>query len=57
MGIQISQCDNYTGWLCDHCDEANTRKCASYTPPVKVKDEVKPKVEVKEYKQLKLFDL
>lgn len=57
MGIQIEQCDNYVGWLCSHCDEANARKCASYTPPVKVKDEVKPKVEVKEYKQLTLFEL
>lgn len=52
-----NECAEYTGWLCSHCDEANARKCASYTPPVKVKDEVKPKLEVKEYKQLKLFEL
>ena len=52
-----NECAEYTTWLCSHCDEANARKCASYTPLVKVKDEVKPKVEVKEYKQLKLFEL
>jgi len=51
------ECEEYVGWLCSHCDEANTRKCASYTPPVKVKDKVKPTLEVKEYKQLKLFEL
>lgn len=51
------ECEEYVEWLCDHCNEANARKCASYTPPVKVKIEVKPEVEVKEYKQLKLFDL
>ena len=53
----MTDCANYVGWLCDHCDEANNSRCASYTPPVKVKDEVKPILEVKEYKQLKLFDL
>lgn len=57
MGIQIEQCDNYVGWLCSHCDEANARKCASYTPPVKVKDEVKVRLEVKQHKQLTLFDI
>lgn len=50
-----NECAEYVGWLCSHCDAPNTRKCASYTPPVKVKDEVKPKLEVKEHKQLKLF--
>lgn len=51
------ECEEYVEWLCDHCDEANTRKCASYTPPVKVKDEVKPILEVKQDKQLTLFEL
>lgn len=55
--MDAAECAEYTCWLCDHCDEANTRKCASYTPQVKVKDEVKPILEVKEYKQLKLFDI
>lgn len=57
MKTKPSDCLEYTSWLCSHCDEANARKCASYTPPVKVKDEVKPKIEVKEYRQLKLFEL
>lgn len=57
MGIQISQCDNYIGWLCSHCDEANKSRCASYTPLVKVKDEVKVELEVKRDNQLKLFDI
>lgn len=57
MKTKPSDCLEYTEWLCDHCDEANTRKCASYTPPVKVKDEVKPTLEVKEHKQLKLFEI
>ena len=57
MKTKPSDCLEYTEWLCSHCDEANAMKCASYTPPVKVKDEVKPKLEVKEYKQLKLFEL
>ena len=51
------ECGEYVEWLCSHCDEANVRKCASYTPPVKVKDEVKPILEVKKYKQLTLFEL
>lgn len=57
MKTKPSDCLEYTEWLCDHCDEANTRKCASYTPPVKVKDEVKAGLEVKQDKQLKLFEL
>lgn len=52
-------CGEYVEWLCGHCDEANTRICASYTPLVKVKDEdgVKVQLEVKQDKQLKLFEL
>lgn len=55
--MDAAECAEYTCWLCSHCDEANTSRCASYTPPVKVKDKVKPILEVKEYKQLKLFEL
>jgi len=57
MKTKPSDCLEYTEWLCSHCDELNTRKCASYTPPVKVKIEVKLEVEVKEHKQLKLFEI
>lgn len=53
----MTDCADYVEWLCSHCDETNARKCASYTPPVKVKDEVKEELEVKEYKQLTLFEL
>lgn len=50
-------CGEYVEWLCDHCDETNARICASYTPRVKVKDEVKAILEAERDKQLKLFDL
>ena len=53
----MPDCAEYTEWLCSHCNESNTRKCVSYTPSVKVKIEVKAELEVKEYKQLKLFEL
>ena len=55
--MDAAECAEYTEWLCDHCDEANKSRCVSYTPPIKVKDEVKVELEVKQYKQLKLFDL
>lgn len=51
------ECGDYVEWLCDHCDEANKSKCASYVPLVKVKDEVKVELEVKQDKQLTLFEL
>ena len=57
MKTKPSDCLEYTEWLCSHCDELNTRKCASYVPLVKVKDEVKVELEVKQYKQLTLFEL
>ena len=57
MKTKPSDCLEYTEWLCSHCDESNTRKCASYTPPVKVKDEVKVELELKQDKQLTLFEL
>ena len=53
----MTDCAEWVEWLCDHCDEANKSRCASYTPLVKVKDEVKAELEVKQDKQLKLFDL
>ena len=42
-------CEDWSDWLCECCD---TTKCASYKPP-----EVKPEVEVKQDKQLTLFEL
>lgn len=36
-------------WLCERCDYPD---CKSYMPP-----EVKPEVEVTEYKQLTLFEI
>ena len=53
----MNECAEYVEWLCDHCDEANKSRCASYTPLVKVKDEVKAGLEVKRDKQLTLFEL
>lgn len=50
MGIQIEQCDNYSSWLCDGC--CDPENCASYIPK-----QVKEELEVKEYKQLTLFEL
>lgn len=55
--MDAADCAEWVEWLCDHCDGSNTRKCASYTPPIKVKDEVKVELEVKKYNQLKLFDI
>lgn len=53
----MNECADYVEWLCDHCDDANKSRCASYTPPVKVKIEVKAGLEVKQDKQLTLFEL
>lgn len=53
----MTECAEYVEWLCDHCDEANKSRCASYVPLVKVKDEVKVELEIKKHKQLTLFGL
>lgn len=55
--MDAAECAEWVEWLCDHCDDANASKCASYTPPVKVKDELEVELEVKQDKQLKLFVL
>lgn len=43
-------CEWYCSWICDGC--CDPESCANYIPK-----QVKPEVEVKEYKQLKLFDI
>jgi hypothetical protein len=53
----MNECAEWVEWLCGHCDEANKSRCASYIPLVKAKDEVKVGLEVKQDKQLKLFEL
>jgi hypothetical protein len=53
----MNDCAEWVEWLCDHCDDANKRICASYMPLVKVTDEVEETLEVKQDKQLTLFEL
>ena len=53
----MADCAEWVEWLCDHCDDANKSRCASYVPLAKVKDEVKVELEAKQYKQLTLFGL
>lgn len=49
MGDEVG-CEWYCSWLCDGC--CDPENCASYIPK-----QVKEELEVKEYKQLTLFEL